>query len=61
MKSAVAWFTGNHVAANLLMLFFLVAGIITGLTMKIEVFPEMELAHHFPKNPPSYYISNTLV
>ena len=43
MKSAVAWFTGNHVAANLLMLFFLVAGIITGLTMKIEVFPEMEL------------------
>jgi multidrug efflux pump subunit AcrB len=43
VKSAVAWFTGNHVAANLLMLFFLVAGIITGLTMKIEVFPEMEL------------------
>ena len=43
MKSAVAWFAGNHVAANLLMIFLLVAGIITGLTMKIEVFPEMEL------------------
>jgi multidrug efflux pump subunit AcrB len=43
MKSAVAWFTGNHVAANLLMIFLLAAGIITGLTMKIEVFPEMEL------------------
>ena len=43
MKTAVAWFAGNHVAANLLMIFLLVAGIITGLTMKIEVFPEMEL------------------
>ena len=43
MKSAVAWFTGNHVAANLLMIFLLAAGIITGMTMKIEVFPEMEL------------------
>ncbi|MEJ2284583.1 MAG: efflux RND transporter permease subunit [Desulfobacterales bacterium] len=43
MKSAVAWFTANHVAANLLMIFLLAAGIITGMTMKIEVFPEMEL------------------
>ena len=43
MKSAIAWFAENHVAANLLMLFLLVAGIFTGITMKIEVFPETEL------------------
>jgi multidrug efflux pump subunit AcrB len=43
MKSVVAWFVGNHVAANLLMIFFLVAGTIVGLTMKVEVFPETEL------------------
>lgn len=30
-------------AANLLMFFILVAGLITGLTMKVEVFPETEL------------------
>ncbi len=43
MKNAVAWFAENHVAANLLMLFLLAAGIFTGITMKIEVFPETEL------------------
>jgi multidrug efflux pump subunit AcrB len=43
MKSVIAWFAGNHVAANLLMIFLLLAGIITGLTMKVEVFPETEL------------------
>ncbi len=43
MKSAVSWFAENHVAANLLMIFLLVAGIFTGLTMKIEVFPETDL------------------
>ncbi|MBE9543379.1 MAG: efflux RND transporter permease subunit, partial [Proteobacteria bacterium] len=43
MKSAVSWFAQNHVAANLLMIFLLVAGIFTGLTMKIEVFPETDL------------------
>ena len=43
MKSAIAWFAENHVAANLLMLFLLVAGIFTGVTMKLEVFPETEL------------------
>ncbi len=43
MKSAVSWFAGNHVAANLLMIFLLAAGIFTGLTMKIEVFPETDL------------------
>jgi multidrug efflux pump subunit AcrB len=43
MKSAVAWFAGNHVAANLLMIFLLLAGAVTAMTMKIEVFPETDL------------------
>jgi multidrug efflux pump subunit AcrB len=43
VKSSIAWFAENHVAANLLMIFLLVAGIITGLTMKVEVFPETDL------------------
>jgi len=43
MKGAIAWFAGNHVAANLLMLFFLVAGIATGIGIKLEIFPETEL------------------
>ncbi len=43
MKTAVSWFADNHVAANLLMLFLLAAGVITCLNMKIEVFPETDL------------------
>ncbi len=43
MKSAVAWFAENHVAANLLMFFFLVAGITTAVGIKLEVFPETSL------------------
>jgi len=43
MKGLVAWFAGNHVAANLLMLFLLLAGAVTGLTMKLEVFPEYSM------------------
>ncbi len=43
MKGIVAWFARNHVAANLLMIFLLAAGAVTGLTMKIEVFPEIPL------------------
>ena len=43
MRSAVAWFAENHVAANLLMFFLLLAGAFTGLNMKIEVFPETDL------------------
>ena len=43
MKGVVSWFAENHVAANLLMLFLLLAGTVTGLTMKIEVFPEFSL------------------
>ena len=43
MKSIVAWFTENHVAANLLMAFLLAAGIITAMTIKLEVFPEFSM------------------
>lgn len=43
MRKIVAWFAENHVAANLLMIFLLLAGAITGLTMKVEVFPEASL------------------
>jgi len=43
MRTAVAWFADNHVAANLLMFFLLLAGAFTGWNMKIEVFPETDL------------------
>jgi multidrug efflux pump subunit AcrB len=43
MKGIVSWFADNHVAANLLMFFLILAGAVTGLTMKIEVFPEFSL------------------
>ena len=43
MKGIIAWFAENHVAANLLMLFLVLAGAVTGLTMKVEVFPEFSL------------------
>lgn len=43
MKKIVAWFIENHVAANLLMLFLVFTGVITGLTIKLEVFPEFSL------------------
>ena len=43
MKGIVSWFVENHVAANLLMIFFLLAGVITGLSIKVEVIPEFTL------------------
>jgi multidrug efflux pump subunit AcrB len=43
MRGMISWFAKNHVAANLLMLFLILAGIVTGLTMKVEVFPEFSL------------------
>lgn len=43
MKKFVSWFAENHVAANLLMVFMLLAGAITAMTMKMEVFPESTL------------------
>ncbi|MHC4571144.1 MAG: efflux RND transporter permease subunit [Planctomycetota bacterium] len=39
----LGWFASNHVAANLLMLLIIAAGLLTILTMKVEFFPEMSL------------------
>lgn len=43
MKGLIAWFAENHVAANLLMLFLLLAGVITAFHLKVEIFPEVAL------------------
>ncbi len=43
MNAAIRWMARNHVAANLLMLVFIVGGIILGFTVKQEVFPEISL------------------
>ncbi len=39
----ISWFAGNHVAANLLMLFILVAGTLSLFDLKKEVFPDFDL------------------
>ncbi len=41
MKGIIAWFAGNGVAANLLMLIILVGGALTAPAIKKEVFPEI--------------------
>jgi multidrug efflux pump subunit AcrB len=43
MKRPITWMAHNHVAANLLMMIFIVGGFIMGLAIKQEVFPELEL------------------
>ncbi|RMG01034.1 MAG: efflux RND transporter permease subunit, partial [Nitrospirae bacterium] len=40
MKRIIAWFTENHVAANLLMFFVLLAGGLSAINSKVEIFPE---------------------
>ncbi len=42
-KGPIAWMAGNSVAANLLMLFLLVGGLMLGNRIKQEVFPEFDL------------------
>ena len=42
-KGIIAWFAANHVAANLLMLFIIVAGIISALTIRKQTTPDFEL------------------
>ncbi|MEN8007300.1 MAG: efflux RND transporter permease subunit [Candidatus Krumholzibacteriota bacterium] len=39
----IRWFSTNHVAANLLMFLIIAAGIMAALSIKQEVFPEIEL------------------
>jgi len=41
-KGPIAWIASNHVAANLLMLFLLLGGLVTFTSMKTEVFPNIE-------------------
>ncbi len=43
MKGPIQWMTGNHVAANLLMLVFVAGGLVFGMSIKQEVFPEVSL------------------
>ncbi len=43
MRGVVTWFAENHVASNLLMILFLLAGYVIGSTIKVEVFPEASL------------------
>jgi multidrug efflux pump subunit AcrB len=42
-KGILGWFASNHVAANLLMLIIIVAGLISVFSAKLEVFPELSL------------------
>jgi len=42
-RGIIAWFAKNHVAANLLMLFIIVAGLISSFTIRKETQPEFEL------------------
>ena len=43
MKGMIEWFARNSVAANLMMIFIVVSGIGAALTVKEEIFPELEL------------------
>ena len=38
----IAWFAGNRAAANLLMLFLIVGGVLTGLHLAVQNFPELD-------------------
>jgi len=42
-KGILAWFASNHVAANLLMLLIIIAGLFAIFSAKLEVFPEFSL------------------
>ena len=43
MKHAISWMAENHVAANLLMLLFVVGGLVMSRSIKQEIFPEISL------------------
>ncbi len=43
MNGPIRWMAGNHVAANLLMLVFIVGGLLVSLQIKQEVFPDIAL------------------
>ncbi|MFT6490534.1 MAG: multidrug efflux pump subunit AcrB, partial [Parvibaculaceae bacterium] len=39
----IGWFVNNHVAANLLMAFFLITGLLALLSMRAETFPDINI------------------
>ncbi|MFQ5441169.1 MAG: efflux RND transporter permease subunit [Thermodesulfobacteriota bacterium] len=43
MKGMIKWMAHNHVAANLLLMVFIVGGVALGFSIKQEVFPEISL------------------
>ncbi len=43
MNGLIRWFANNHVAANLLMVVIIIAGLVSALNIKQEVFPEVEM------------------
>ena len=43
MKGGIAWFARNPVAANLMMIFIIMSGLIATQAVKEEIFPEIEL------------------
>ena len=43
MKGPIKWMAHNHVAANLLMMILIVGGVVMGLSIKQEGFPEIDL------------------
>ena len=43
MNRLIAWFAGNHVAANLLMFGILIAGLMSIPAIKQTIFPDIEL------------------
>lgn len=42
-KGLLGWFASNHVAANLLMLFIVISGLLTIFTIPMEVFPDLSI------------------
>ncbi|MHC4286638.1 MAG: hypothetical protein ACYSWZ_27330, partial [Planctomycetota bacterium] len=42
-KGILSWFAANHVAANILMVLIVAAGLLSIFTAKLEVFPELSL------------------
>jgi multidrug efflux pump subunit AcrB len=43
VKQSIKWMAHNHVAANLLMMVFIIGGLVLGFSIKQEVFPEIAL------------------
>ncbi len=43
MKGPIKWMANNHVAANLLMMIFIIGGLVMSFSIKQEVFPEIDL------------------